>query len=179
MRILKTLNLLILLPFIFLISCGAKSNTYRRKIISVHDGDTFTDEASTKYRLYGVDTPETSSQYNDFKSTEGIEKIYAIEATNFTKHLILNKIIQVIHITIDPYGRDVSRIMIGNKDLSMELIKAGLARVAYIDVIKDSIYETKDYDYFKKLLRCQYNARLEKKGFWLRENYFSTIFPKA
>lgn len=171
--------LLIIISMLLVVSCGNKKNEYTRIIVSVHDGDTFTDSSKIKYRLFAVDTPETSSQYNNFQSTEGIEKIYAFEATTFTKKLILRKEVQIHLISTDIYGRSVARIIINGKDLSIELVKAGLARVAYIDVEPNSIYETNNFKYFINILNEQRKARINKMGFWSREKYFSTIFPKA
>ena len=174
------LFIFILFPFIFLISCGSKKDSVQKHyIISVHDGDTFTDEEHTIYRLYGVDTAEISNQFNDFHTTLGIEQIYAYEAMEFVKNRINNRNVTVLKIATDKYNRTVARIIYDKKDLSIELIKAGLARMAYINTIKDSPYETNDFNYYEKLMRAQKEAHDKKKGFWKHENDFDIIFPKA
>lgn len=161
-----------------LLSCG-KTNNEQQFIISVHDGDTFRDSQNNQYRLYGVDTPEMSNQFDSFKETTGIEQIYAYEATQLTRKLILGKRVDISIISVDKYSRRVAKIKIGNNDLALTLLSKGLARVAYIDVYPGSIYETSDYDYYQRLLKEQYKARSNKKGIWLHEKDFSLIFPKA
>ena len=166
------------IPFFF-VSCGTNIKEYQIKIINVHDGDTFTDINNNKYRLFAIDTPEISDQYNDFKPTKGIEWMYAYESMLFVKNLILKKNVKIKIESYDKYNRKVARININNLDLGCQLVKEGFARVSYISINPNSIYKTNDYDYYKKILRLQRYAEKNKKGFWLHENIFSTIFPKS
>lgn len=169
-----------LLPIFFCVSCSnSKSTIENHIIVSVHDGDTFTDEVNNKYRLYAVDTPEISDQFNNFETTLGMEQIYAYEAKEFVERKMLHKNVQVIPISIDKYNRKVARIIIDGQDLSQLLVENGYARVAYINVIKGSPYETKNYDYYRKILECQKKAYDNERGFWKHKNKFHIIFPKA
>lgn len=175
----KKLGILILFfPILFAVACAPKTEA-NLKCIAVHDGDTFTLEGNKIIRLYGVDTPEVSNQFNDFNPTSGIEGLYGAEATEFTSNMILNHIVKYMHITNDPYGRDVARIQYDSKDLSLELVKAGLARVAYISIDPKDQYYTSDYSYYRELLDAQYQAHINRVGFWLHQDQFKTIFPKA
>lgn len=176
----KIIIIIFILFPIFLISCGRnESNNYYSNIISVHDGDTFTDSSNIKYRLYGVDTPEISNQFDGFQTTVGLEQIYAVEGRDFVRRLILHKNVHILVEANDPYNRKVARIEFNGKDLSNELVKNGLARVAYIDVNKSSPYFTDNYEYYKRLLINQKFAKDSKLGFWKHEKDFSLIFPKA
>lgn len=159
----KILGILPLLFPLSLISCGSLSGSYI-KCVAVHDGDTFTLQGNKTIRLFGVDTPETSNQYNDFNPTNGIEALYGAEATDFTSNLILGKQVLYTHISNDTYGRDVARISINNKDLGIALVRAGLARVAYISVTPKDPFYTSDFAYYRALLDAQYLAYQEKLG---------------
>lgn len=163
----------------FSISCGSTPSNYSTYIKSVHDGDTFRDINNNQYRLYGVDTAEISDQYNHFKPTTGMEYLYAYEAKVYVSKLILKKEVKVSLIATDPYQRKVARINIGNKDLSYLLVKKGLARVSYIDIIPGSKYYTSDFNYYKNLLIIQKWAHDNEKGFWIHQDQFNIIFPKA
>lgn len=163
-----------------LTACSNKETKYNSTVITnVHDGDTFTTYDNLKIRLYGVDTPESNNQYNDFASTEGLESIYAHQSTDFVKRLIQNKSVELQKIAIDKYHRTVAKIIINNIDLGIELVSHGLARVAYISVDQKSPFYTSDYLYYQRLLEAQYHAYSESKGFWKYKEQFKTIFPKA
>lgn len=152
---------------------------YIEIITNVHDGDTFTDSHHNIYRLYGVDTPEVSNQYNGFQETTGLEAQYGIAAKLLVEKMILRQRISIHTITMDRYKRIVASVNIGEKDLAIELVSHGLARVAYIDVKANSPYATSNYSYYKLLLKAQYHAFQLKLGFWAQEKRMQEIFPKA
>lgn len=172
---------LLLLPFLplplSLVACAKTNQTF--KVITVHDGDTFTLSNNKVVRLFGVDAPEVSNQYNEFKETDGLEKIYGYEATKFTSDFLQGNNIEYFHEANDMYGRDVARIEHANKDLGLELVRNGLARVAYISLDNKSPFYTNNFSYYQKLLLAQFSAYQNKLGFWLHEDQFKTIFPKA
>ncbi|MCK5866876.1 MAG: thermonuclease family protein [Mycoplasmataceae bacterium] len=146
---------------------------------SVHDGDTFKDTKGRRYRLFGVDTPEVSDQYHGFAPTDGIEGIYGTEATILARKLILHKTVKVNTITTDPYGRVVAIISINGIDLASELLKNGLARIAYLDVKRGSRYYTNKFLYYRRLLELQHTAYIEGVGLWKHKDLFKQIFPKS
>lgn len=154
---------LFFLPFL-LFSCGQNNNTHY--VTNVHDGDTFTLDNNLIVRLYGCDTPEVSNQFNDFQVTQGIEGLYGAEATEFTKKAILNKVVKITNESTDKYGRQVARVEYNGNDLAIELVRHGMARVAYIQVQNPKeFYYTNDFDYYRKLLDAQYEAYSHKSGF--------------
>ncbi len=138
-----------------MISCNTSSKHSFLYIEKVYDGDTFGDKGNTKYRLYGVDTPELHNQYKNFETTTGIEYIYAYDAMVFSANLILKRKVLVSHIGIDRYKRKIIRVKVNNDDLSYLLLREGLARVAYIDLNDNSTYFTNDFTYYKTLLVAQ------------------------
>ena len=165
------------LPF----SCSTKEKEVFQNLIitKVHDGDTFFDSKNNSYRLFGVDTPEISNQYNNFKKTENMEFIYALKAKNYAQNLLLNKKVKIKKMKKDKYKRTIAQIMVNNEDLAYLLVKEGLARVAYISINKGSPFYTTSFKYYKDLLNYQYLAYQNKKGFWSQKTHFKKIFPKS
>ena len=129
--------------------------------------------------MYGVDTPEVSDQYHGFKPTTGIEGEFGAEATEATRKLIFHKHIVERVITIDRYKRTVAAISVDGIDLATYLVEKGLARVAYMSLIKSSPYYTRDLAYYKSLLLKQHIAFMHHVGFWARLDKIKEIFPKA
>lgn len=84
----------------------------------VVDGDTIYvshNRTLVKIRLYGVDCPERGRPFSK-------------EATAFAKAMVFAKTVRVEPVDMDRYGRTVAWIRIDGKDLSRELIRAGLGR---------------------------------------------------
>lgn len=105
----------------------------RIKVISVHDGDTLTavsaEDPTLRYkvRLMGVDTPEV-----DFmKETQGE---VALVARDFLRSLIpADGIITLSDDSqVDKHGRILGRLLVGNKDLNMEMLKNGWGMIYFI-----------------------------------------------
>lgn len=162
----------------FLLSCNQaeKNNTY---ITHVIDGDTFEDEDKTRYRLLGVDTPESYNSSNNFKPTFGIQKLFATKATNLTIDTILNKYVHVKKWKKDIYKRVVARIQCGEISLAKLLLLKGLARVKYISPDKDNFFYYYDIDYYKQLIEIESYAKINKIGIWsLSTNEIKIVFPK-
>ncbi len=181
MKVIKRLLMItpLLLPFA-LISCSAsKGSKYTAYIVSVHDGDTFNDSKGNTYRLSGVDTPEANNQYDGFKPTTGIEGIYARLATNKARELIEHQNVTIINEGDGRYGRIAAQIIINGLNLSVELVRNGLARVAYISSNPKSNYFNPDFTFYRNLLDAQYYAYHNKLGFWSQMDKFREIFPKA
>lgn len=105
----------------------------RIKVISVHDGDTLTavgaEDPTLRYkvRLMGVDTPEV-----DFmKETQGE---VALAARDFLRSLIpADGIITLSDDSqVDKHGRILGRLLVGNQDLNMEMLKNGWGMIYFI-----------------------------------------------
>ena len=64
-------------------------------INKIIDGDTFENDENIKYRLLGVDTPESYDSFNHFKPTIGLQKFYAKKAHELSKKSIFQKYINI------------------------------------------------------------------------------------
>ncbi len=165
-----------LLPFT-ITSCNLKIEYVR--IVKVIDGDTFEDDKNLRYRLLGVDTPESFDSSNNFQSTIGIRKFYATKATNLSLETILNKDVIMKTWKLDSYKRMVTRINIGSIELAQTLLSKGFARVKYISPIENNFFYYPDINYYNQLINIETNAKVNKLGIWkLSKNEQTIVFPK-
>jgi endonuclease YncB( thermonuclease family) len=67
-----------------------------------------------KIRLEGIDCPEMGQDFG-------------ARAKQFTSDLVFGKEVQIKEYYPDRYGRMVARVAVAEQDVSLELIKAGLA----------------------------------------------------
>ena len=183
------LLLLTIFPIGFAVSCSSEENHVY--INDVHDGDTIKSSEGEKFRIFGIDTPEVSSQKGTWKDpatgllgphwvpSQGIEAMYGNLATIAARELLLDKTVDVIRITKGKYGRTVARIVCDGVDLGLMLVKKGLARVAYISLVEKNMYYTTEVEYYKKLMDAQYLAALKHIGIWFQKDRFKEIFPKS
>jgi len=116
---------------------------WKGKVVGVADGDTLTvrrGKAPARIRLHGVDCPEPGQRFAD-------------DATKLTRRLALGKIA-----TVETMGKEgqraVARVVVDGKDLSVELLKAGLAW-----------WHRGDAD--PGQTRFEQEARAAKRGLWV------------
>ncbi len=117
---------------------------FTAKCVSVTDGDTITvlvGAEQMKIRLEGVDTPETGQDF-------------ANRAKQFTSRLVFGKHVHILPKEKDRYGRLVARVQVEGKDVSLELVKAGLA------------WHYKRYSSDPGLAAAEQQARAEEVGVW-------------
>ncbi len=172
-----------ILAIISLISCFINAScikpansTYISKVI---DGDTFQDNENIRYRLLGVDTPESFDSANHFAETIGIQKFYANKATNLSTNQILHKNVLMKKWKLDTYKRMITRINYESKELAEQLLSQGLARVKYISPIPKNFFYYPDIDYYYQLLEIEKYAKVNKVGIWkLSPNEQKMVFPK-
>jgi micrococcal nuclease len=114
----------------------------------VIDGDTIELEDGTSIRLVGVNTPEPKDSYYQ-------------EAKKFTEKLVGGKKVtfQYDAYTSDRFGRVLAYVFIGDKNLSVELVKNGLAKVAIYEDRRKLIYQD-------QLLQAELTAQGKKQGIW-------------
>lgn len=118
------------------------------KVVRVTDGDTIwveTADRATKIRLYGIDAPESKQAY-------GKEAAAAVEA------LVLDKMVSVIDMNTDRYGRDVSIVVMDNGlSLQEALLYAGHVWLYTVYCKSEScaIWQVLEQD-----------ARENKRGLW-------------
>ena len=136
------LGILLLIPIL------AFAQIFSGKCVGVTDGDTIgvlKDGKEVKIRLDGIDCPESRQ---DFGS----------KAKRFTSDLVFGKIVEVYQKDIDKYGRTVARIIVDGKDVSLELVKAGLA------------WHYKEYSSDSVLANAEKVARNNEDGLWGMNN---------
>jgi endonuclease YncB( thermonuclease family) len=88
----------------------------------VVDGDTIVVEG-VKYRLFGIDAPETRQTCN----RNGREWACGKAATAFVQQLAADRVVICEERSRDRYGRIVAICRVGDIDLGAELTRAGLA----------------------------------------------------
>ncbi len=135
------LLLLLLLPV-----AAALPPAFRAECTRIVDGDTI-DVAhageTVRIRLEGIDCPER-------------DQPFAEEARALTALLVEGKTVEVIAKEKDAYGRTAARVFVDGRDLSAELLKAGLA----------THYRKYNSDWLLASLERQ--ARAEGAGMWGR-----------
>jgi micrococcal nuclease len=101
----------------FSLNSITESHSFVGKCLAVLDGDTIDvsrNGTTIRVRLEGIDCPEK-------------DQPFAEEAKAFTANLISGKTVSVIEKEKDEYGRTVARVFVDGRDVSVELLKAGLA----------------------------------------------------
>ncbi|MBP5404005.1 MAG: thermonuclease family protein [Elusimicrobiaceae bacterium] len=126
----------------------SKKNIISGKVVNVADGDTLTilnaENKQTKIRLYGIDAPEKAQDFGNV-------------SREYLAGLVAGKTIEVTVVDVDQYGRSVGRIKVDGKEVTEELLKAGMVWV-YTSYCK--IPECKSW----KELETQ--AKAAKIGLW-------------
>lgn len=155
--------LLIILSFIFLVSCKTNdSDTIRLhgayKVVRVVDGDTIIikkDEEKVRVRLIGIDTPE--SVHKDKRKNTKKGKL----ASEYTKRLLKN---QEVYLEYDEelkdkYDRTLAYVYLSDKETMVNklILQNGYAKAIKI---KPNI---KYYDEFYKIYK---QAKADKIGIW-------------
>ena len=126
---------------------AALGSSFSARVVSVADGDTLDVVAAgdrrvrIRIRLEGIDSPEQGEPFSTVART-------------FTRQLAFDNTVQVKVHDVDRYGRLVARVTSEGKDLSLELVSAGLA----------THYTSFSFD--PKLEAAQRQAQQERRGMW-------------
>jgi len=110
-------------PFVIL---PALSLAAQFKVTRVCDGDTIVakgDDIVIRVRLVGIDAPETSGR----KREPG--QPYSQQAKKYLAGLVLNKVVDIKGYGLDRYNRILGVIFLEDKNINVEMIKAGLAEL--------------------------------------------------
>ena len=126
------------------------------------DGDTIKLKVNGKkerVRLLAIDTPESVTPDKPVEA-------YGKEASNYTCNLVKNANKIEIEYDInsdkeDKYGRLLAYVYVDGKMIQEELLKNGLARVAYL---------YSNYQYTEKFKELESVAKENKKGLWNLDN---------
>ena len=114
------------LLIIFLLSFPTLSLAGQFKITRVYDGDTVKAQGhdiEITVRLVGIDAPETSKK----KGQPG--QPYSQQAKKYLAGLVLNTTVDIKGYGLDRYNRTLGVIHLGNQNINLEMVKAGLAEV--------------------------------------------------
>lgn len=114
----------------------------------VIDGDTIELQDGTTIRYTGVNAPKKGELFN-------------LEATQENMKLVEGKkvTLQYDAYTSDRFNRVLAYVFVGDKNLSLELAKKGLAKVAVYEDRRKLIYQD-------QLLQAQEEAKAKKLGVW-------------
>ena len=122
---------------------------FRAKVVSVVDGDTWhvLDAAGVPLdvRLDGIDCPESGQPFG------GV-------ARRHVRAAVFDRVVEVHRVGMDSRGRVIARVRVEGRDLSLELLKAGLAW-HYTDFSRDAA-----------LAAAERDARSAKRGLWSESN---------
>lgn len=118
------------------------------KVKRVIDGDTIELEKGQIVRLVGVNVPNDNEEINE-KATDFVKK--SVEGKKIT--------LEYDEYKSDRFGRILAYIIIDNKNLSVELVRKGLAKVVIYEKRKPLIYQ-------QDLLKAQEEAKTKKLGIW-------------
>lgn len=123
----------------------AAAETIEGKVIGITDGDTFTlltpDLRQVKIRVAEIDAPERGQPY-------------AARSRQQLADLIFQKEVTVPIQVVDRYNRPVGRPLMGDMDVTVEMIRAGAAWVY------------RSYSDDLELYELERTARAERRGLW-------------
>jgi endonuclease YncB( thermonuclease family) len=137
----------------------AKSkNVLMGKVVGVSDGDTITvldaGKKQHKIRLQGIDSPESSQPFG----TKAKQNLSA---------LIFGKTVRVVVHKRDRYNREVGTVYLGDTDVNLEQVKAGLAW-HYKE------YQSEQTETERRLYsQAETAARSSREGLWSEANPIS------
>lgn len=144
----KQLPLLLLLTLLCCSNTNFQNDAITAKVIGIKDGDTIEILLEGKpqaVRLLDIDCPEKKQDFGN-------------RAKQFTSSMCFGKMVTLIGHKKDRYKRLLATVMVGNKNLNEELLKAGMAW----HFIKYS-----NNTYYAELESI---ARKNRAGLWLQPN---------
>lgn len=114
-------------------------------------------QAAERYRvrLLGVDTPETVKEGTDVQE-------WGPEATEFTRQFVRGGKVRVEldKRRVDRFGRSLAYVYVGDEMLNVELVRAGLARIAH--------YPGDSTAMLRLLREAEAEAKAARRGIWSR-----------
>jgi endonuclease YncB( thermonuclease family) len=132
------------------------------KVIKVFDGDTIKVKGldlTFKIRLVGIDCPELG-----YKGRK--DQAFSQRAKDYLSRLLDHKKVAIKAYGTDAYSRQLAEVFADNKNMNLEMIKAGLA-----EVYKGRRPKTLDSQIY---LKEQARARKNGKGMWTQGSYYKS-----
>jgi endonuclease YncB( thermonuclease family) len=125
------------------------------RVVRIADGDTLTvlDAMNVQHRirLQGIDAPES-------------HQAFGTQSKKNLSDLVFDKEVTAICDKADQYGRLVCKIMLGDKDINLEQVKAGMAW-HYKDYQREQSAEDRDL-----YARAENEAHAARWGLWIDTN---------
>jgi micrococcal nuclease len=119
------------------------------KVIGVHDGDTITGltaaNEQVKVRLDAIDAPELKQPFGQVAKKALSDKVFGKQVTVTTKKK-------------DRYGRTVGHVLLGKRDINLEMLEEGMA------------WHYRQYSRNRRLQQAEDEAKAKKKGLWSDPN---------
>ena len=125
---------------------ASAAETFSGRVVGVTDGDTIKvlrNGETVRVRLEGIDCPERSQDFGT-------------RAKQATSDLVFGKTVRVDVRDYDRYGRTVGRVFVGDTNVSIALVEAGLA------------WHYKRYSSDAALAGAEERARGASRGLWSR-----------
>jgi endonuclease YncB( thermonuclease family) len=122
--------------------------SFTGKVVKIADGDTMTvllDKTQHKIRLEGIDAPEKG-------------RAYGTKARQALADKIFGETVRVDWKKRDRYGRIIGRVYLGDRDISLEMVKDGWA------------WHYKQYSKEAALADAEKEARKAGRGLWADKN---------
>lgn len=124
------------------VACAGE--TFTGKVVAIHDGDTISvlrGRETLRLRLEGIDCPE-------------LRQSFGRRARQLTSELAFGRDAVVTTLYRDGFGRPVARVRVGGEDLSLALVRAGLA------------WHFTRFSHDRTLAAAEREARAARRGLW-------------
>jgi micrococcal nuclease len=148
-RILVTIVLLAACLPAFAAPPTATEKHLQVQVVGVHDGDTLTgltaDKEQVKIRMDAVDAPELKQPFGQAAKNALSDKVFGKTVTVTTKKK-------------DRYGRTVGHVLLGKRDINLEMLEEGMA------------WHYRQYSKNQRLQQAEDEAKATKKGLWKDQN---------
>jgi len=121
--------------------------------IEVYDGNTIrchVDGRNVVVRLFGMNAPEESEYGRPSQP-------FAREATTFLADKIHNAWVGILPIETDKFSRTIGRVLLGEEDVTLAIIKMGLAKAS-----RENLKEP----FLTEYVRAEEEAKKQRLGMW-------------
>jgi micrococcal nuclease len=119
------------------------------QVVGVHDGDTLTgltaEKEQVKIRMDAIDAPEIRQPFGQAAKKALSDKIFGKQVTVTTKKK-------------DRYGRTVGHVLLGKRDINLEMLEEGMA------------WHYREYSNNPRLQQAEDEAKANNKGLWSDPN---------
>jgi micrococcal nuclease len=160
MTIYRIILITLIYTIVFTSTIFAHEISITGRVIRVYDGDTIQvqlDSGKTEtIRFLGIDTPES------YKTRFGYTEYLGDEAKTYIKQILYNKMVRIESykknddLYRDRYGRILGYVYCDNRDISLQLLERGLAKV----------YRRVESSRHSEFIRYEKAARDKSIGIW-------------